>query len=154
MSKEKAYAYLEKKGLTDHFIETEESTATVPMAAAVLGVTEGEIAKSLTFRNAEKEPILIVMAGDKRVDNKKFKATFHIKAKMLSAEEVAEEIGHEVGGVTPFGVNEGVKVYLDESLKTYDVVYPACGSEYAVAKFAVDELIDAVDGEGFVDVWK
>ena len=154
MSKEKAYAYLEKKGLTDHFIKTEKSTATVPMAAAVLGVTEGEIAKSLTFRNAEKEPIMIVMAGDKRVDNKKFKATFHTKAKMLSAEEVAEEIGHEVGGVTPFGVNEGVKVYLDESLKAYDVVYPACGSEYAVAKFAVDELIDAVDGEGFVDVWK
>lgn len=154
MSKEKAYAYLEKKGLMDHFIETKESTATVPMAAAVLGVTEGEIAKSLTFRNAEKEPILIVMAGDKRVDNKKFKAAFHIKAKMLSAEEVAEEIGHEVGGVSPFGVNEGVKVYLDESLKAYDVVYPACGSAYAVSKFAVDELIDAVDGEGFVDVSK
>ena len=154
MSKEKAYADLEKKGLTDHFIETEESTATVEMAAAVLGVTPGEIAKSLTFRNAEKEPILIVMAGDKRVDNKKFKAAFQTKAKMLSAEEVAEEIGHEVGGVTPFGVNEGVKVYLDESLTAYDVVYPACGSEYAVAKFAVDELIDAVDGEGFVDVSK
>ena len=154
MSKEKAYAYLEEKGLTEHFIETEESTATVEMAAAVLGVTEGEIAKSLTFRNAEKEPILIVMAGDKRVDNKKFKAAFHTKAKMLSAEEVAEEIGHEVGGVTPFGVNPGVKIYLDESLKAYDVVYPACGSEYAVAKFAVDELIDAVDGEGFVDVSK
>ena len=136
MSKEKAYADLEKKGLTDHFIETEESTATVEMAAAVLGVTEGEIAKSLTFRNAEKEPILIVMAGDKRVDNKKFKAAF------------------QVGGVTPFGVNPGVKIYLDESLKAYDVVYPACGSEYAVAKFSVDELIHAVEGEGFVDVSK
>lgn len=154
MSKERAYAYLKEKGLTEHFIETKESTATVPMAAAVLGVTEGEIAKSLTFRNAEKEPILIVMAGDKRVDNKKFKATFHTKAKMLTAEEVAEEIGHEVGGVTPFGVNDGVKIYLDESLKAYEVVYPACGSAYAVSKFSIDELVAAVDGEGFVDISK
>ena len=154
MSKEKAYADLEKKGLTDHFIETEESTATVEMAAAVLGVTEGEIAKSLTFRNAEKEPILIVMAGDKRVDNKKFKAAFQTKAKMLSAEEVAEEIGHEVGGVTPFGVNPGVKIYLDESLKAYDVVYPACGSANTAAKLTVEELQGLFGKENRVDVTK
>ena len=154
MSKERAFAFLEKKGLTAHFIETEDSTATVSMAAEVLGVTEGEIAKSLTFRDKDGTPILIVMAGDKRVDNKKFKATFGTKAKMLSPEEVADEIGHEVGGVTPFGVKEGVKLYVDESLRTYDIVYPACGSAYAVCRFRPDELIEAIDADGAVDVAK
>ncbi|MDD7363627.1 MAG: YbaK/EbsC family protein [Peptoniphilus sp.] len=154
MSKERAFAYLEEKGYSDRIIESDASTGTVAEAAAAIGVTEGEIAKSLTFRDKDKHPILIVVAGDKRVDNKKFKATFETKAKMLKPEEVSEEIGHDIGGVTPFGAKEGVRIYLDESLKAYDTVYPACGSSNTAAKFKVDELSDMFGIDEFVDIAK
>ncbi|MCD1146528.1 YbaK/EbsC family protein [Peptoniphilus sp. KCTC 25270] len=154
MSVENARKYLEEKNLSDHMIEVENSTATVALAAQELGVTEGEIAKSLTFWNKEKEPVLVLMAGDKKIDNKKFKAAFETKAKMLSFDEVEECIGHRVGGVCPFGLKEGVHVYLDESLKEYEIVYPAAGSEFVVSKFKVEELANATDAEGWVDVSK
>lgn len=154
MSTERALAYLRDKGYEDRFITSDESTGTVAEAASALGVTEGEIAKSLTFRGKEGEAILIVVAGDKRIDNGKFKATFHTKAKMLKPDEVAEEIGHEIGGVTPFGAKEDVIIYLDESLRVYDVVYPACGSANTAAKFFVDELEGLFGKENMVDVTK
>lgn len=154
MSVESARKYLVDKNLEDHIIEMEVSTATVDLAANALGVTPGEIAKSLTLWDKDKEPIMIVMAGDKKIDNKKYKGSFQTKAKMLSFEEVEEFIGHKVGGVCPFGVKEGVKLYLDQSLKEYETVYPACGSEFVVAKFKVDELKDAINAQGWVDIGK
>ena len=154
MSTERALAYLREKGYDDRVITSDESTGTVAEAALALGVTEGEIAKSLTFRGKEGEAILIVVAGDKRIDNSKFKATFHTKAKMLKPDEVVEEIGHAIGGVTPFGAKEDVVIYLDESLNAYDVVYPACGSANTAAKLTVEELQGLFGKENMVDVTK
>lgn len=154
MSTERALAYLREKGYDDRVITSDESTGTVAEAASALGVTEGEIAKSLTFRGKEGEAMLIVVAGDKRIDNSKFKATFHTKAKMLKPDEVVEEIGHAIGGVTPFGAKEDVVIYLDESLKAYDIVYPACGSANTAAKLSVDELEGLFGKENMVDVTK
>lgn len=153
MSKERAYAYLKEKGYSDRIIESDHPTGTVAEAAEALGVSEGEIAKSLTFRDKNGAPILIVVAGDKRIDNQKFKATFHTKANMLKANEVEEIVGHDIGGVTPFGAKEGVNIYLDESLRAYDTVYPACGSATTAGRFKVEEL-EALFGETFVDVTK
>lgn len=154
MSTERALAYLREKGYDDRVITSDESTGTVTEAASALGVTEGEIAKSLTFRGKEGEAMLIVVAGDKRIDNSKFKATFHTKAKMLKPDEVVEEIGHAIGGVTPFGAKEDVVIYLDESLNAYDVVYPACGSANTAAKLTVEELQGLFGKENMVDVTK
>lgn len=154
MSTERALAYLREKGYDDRVITSDESTGTVAEAALALGVTEGEIAKSLTFRGKEGEAILIVVAGDKRIDNSKFKATFHTKAKMLKPDEVVEEIGHAIGGVTPFGAKEDVVIYLDESLNAFDVVYPACGSANTAAKLTVEELQGLFGKENMVDVTK
>ena len=154
MSTERALAYLREKGYDDRVITSDESTGTVAEAASALGVTEGKIAKSLTFRGKEGEAMLIVVAGDKRIDNSKFKATFHTKAKMLKPDEVMEEIGHAIGGVTPFGAKEDVVIYLDESLNAYDVVYPACGSANTAAKLTVEELQGLFGKENMVDVTK
>ena len=154
MSTERALAYLREKGYDDRVITSDESTGTVAEAALALGVTEGEIAKSLTFRGKEGEAMLIVVAGDKRIDNSKFKATFHTKAKMLKPDEVVEEIGHAIGGVTPFGAKEDVVIYLDESLNAFDVVYPACGSANTAAKLTVEELQGLFGKENMVDVTK
>lgn len=153
MSQERAIKFLEDNGLGDRVILLEDSTATVALAAEVLGVMEGEIGKSLTF-HGDEGPMLILMAGDKKVNNRKFKDEFHYKAKMLSPKECSELVGHDVGGVCPFGINEGVTVYLDESLKDYETIYPACGSELAVAKMKVDELEDLVKAKGWVDISK
>ena len=106
-------------------MEFDVSSATVELAAEALGCEPCRIAKSLSF-SVDGEPILVVAAGDVKVDNAKFKGTFHTKAKMLTPDEVAEQIGHTVGGVCPFAVNEGVKVYLDESLRRFETVFPAC----------------------------
>lgn len=154
MSLESARKFLEDRNLEDHIIELEESTATVSLAAQVLGVTEGEIAKSLTFWNKDKEPILILMAGDKRVDNKKLKTTFNSKMKMIDFDHVEEVIGHKVGGVCPFGVKDEVKIYLDKSLRDYERVYPSCGSEYVVAEFSVDNLESIIQSYEWVDITK
>ncbi len=140
MSIEKAREYLIKKGFDPaRIIEFDTSSATVELAAEALGCDPEHIAKSITF-SVNGEPIMILAAGDTKIDNPKYKAYFGTKAKMLTAAEVDELIGHSVGGVCPFGVNEGVKVYLDESLKRFETVYPACGSSNSCLKLTIAEL--------------
>ena len=124
MSIEKARDYLKQYGLDTEIMEFSVSSATVEQAAIAVGCKEQEIAKTLSFI-VEEKPILIVAAGDSKIDNPKYKAQFHTKAKMIPFDEVEALIGHAVGGVCPFGVNEGVTVYLDSSLKRFDYVYPA-----------------------------
>ena len=127
MSFIKAKQHLEKFNLESRIIEFNESTATVALAALALGVTEGEIAKSLSFI-VNDNPILVIVAGDKKIDNHKFKEEFNIKAKMVPFDEVEILIGHAAGGVCPFGINGNVDVFLDISLKQYEYIYPACGT--------------------------
>ena len=153
MSIEKAKAYLEEKGFPDHVIEFEESTATVALAAEAVGVEPGRIAKTMSFLVGE-EAILILIEGMSRVDNKKFKNTFHVKAKMIPYDQVEEWIGHAPGGVCPFGIKDGVKVYLDESLKRFDTVYPAAGNDHSAVKLTIAELEQASRADGWVDVCK
>ena len=153
MSIEKAKAYLEEKGFLDHVIEFEASTATVAMAAEAVGVEPGRIAKTMSFLVGE-EAILILIEGMSRVDNKKFKNTFHVKAKMIPYDQVEEWIGHAPGGVCPFGIKDGVKVYLDESLKRFDTVYPAAGNDHSAVKLTIAELEQASGAAGWVDVCK
>ena len=153
MSIEKAKAYLEEKGFLDHVIEFEESTATVALAAEAVGVEPGRIAKTMSFLVGE-EVILILIEGMSRVDNKKFKNTFHVKAKMIPYDQVEEWIGHAPGGVCPFGIKDGVKVYLDESLKRFDTVYPAAGNDHSAVKLTIAEFEQASGATGWVDVCK
>ena len=153
MSMDKARAHLAKFGLEDRIIELEASSATVALAAEALGCEPDHIAKTLSFVSGESA-ILILAAGMARIDNPKFKAQFGMKAKMLPAEHVEEIIGHGVGGVCPFGVNEGIPVYLDVSLKKYDIVYPAAGNDHSGVRLTVDELFAASGAVAFVDVCK
>lgn len=153
MSFENAKAHLEKLGLGDRVREYSASCATVALAAEAIGCEEREIAKSLTF-SVKGEPVLVVVSGDARVDNAKFKAQFGVKATMLKADEVAEQIGHGVGGVCPFGVKDGVRIYLDASLKQFEKVYPACGSSNSVAELSLAELETASGALGWVDISK
>lgn len=153
MSMEKARAHLAKHGLEDRIIELRQSSATVALAAEALGCAPEHIAKTLSFVSSESA-ILILAAGTARIDNAKFKARFGMKAKMLPAEVVEEIIGHGVGGVCPFGVNPGIPVYLDESLKAYEIVYPAAGNAASGVRLTVDELFTASEALGFVDVCK
>lgn len=153
MSLEKAKKYLETKGLLDHVIELHESSATVALAAEALGVEPGMIAKTMSFLQGDK-PVLIITEGTARIDNRKYKDTFHIKAKMIPYEEVETLIGHAPGGVCPFGINDGVDVYLDESLKTFDTVYPAAGNDHSAVKLTLPELESAAGAIGWVDVCK
>lgn len=154
MSIEKAREYLIKKGFDPaRIIEFDTSSATVELAAEALGCAPEHIAKSITF-SVNGEPVMIVAAGDTKIDNAKYKAYFGAKAKMLTAAEVDELIGHSVGGVCPFGVNEGVKVYLDESLKRFETVYPACGSSNSCLKLTIAELEELSGYCEWVDVCK
>ena len=153
MSLEKAKAYLAEKGYADHVIELEDSSATVQLAAQALGVEPGMIAKTMSFLIGE-EAILILTEGTARVDNRKYKDTFHMKAKMIPFEEVEKWIGHAPGGVCPFGIKEGVKVYLDESLKQFDTVYPATGNNHSAVKLTIAELEEVAGAVGWVDVCK
>ena len=125
--------------LEDRVKEFDVSSATVELAAKAVGVEPCRIAKTLSFMTKEG-PILIVAAGDARIDNKKYKEQFHVKAKMLTPEEVIELVGHAVGGVCPFGIKEGVFVYLDESLKRFETVFPACGSSNSAIELTISEL--------------
>lgn len=127
MSIEKVRAAFAAQGIADRIRELDESSATVALAAQALGCEPGRIAKTLSFQGKE-QPILVVAAGDGKIDNHRFKERFGVKAKMLAAEEMPEKIGHAVGGVCPFAVNEGVEVYLDDSLRRFETVFPACGS--------------------------
>ena len=153
MSLEKAKAYLAEKGYADHVIELKDSSATVQLAAQALGVEPGMIAKTMSFLIGE-EAILILTEGTARVDNRKYKDTFHMKAKMIPFEEVEKWIGHAPGGVCPFGIKEGVKVYLDESLKQFDTVYPAAGNDHSAVKLTIAELEEVAGAAGWVDVCK
>ncbi|MDO5133317.1 MAG: YbaK/EbsC family protein [Eubacteriales bacterium] len=153
MSFEKASEYLRKRGLEDRILRPEASSATVELAAAAIGVTPGEIAKTLSFITKEG-PVLVIAEGTAKVDNRKYKDTFHTKAKMIGAQEVEALIGHAPGGVCPFGINEGVPVYMDESLRKYEVVYPAAGDDHSAVRLTVAELESASGAIGWVDVCK
>ena len=153
MSLEKAKAYLAEKGYADHVIELEDSSATVQLAAQALGVEPGMIAKTMSFLLGD-EAILILTEGTAKVDNRKYKDTFHMKAKMIPFEEVEGWIGHAPGGVCPFGIKEGIKVYLDESLKQFDTVYPAAGNDHSAVKLTIAELEEVAGAVGWVDVCK
>ena len=153
MSIERARAHLRKHGLEDRIQEFTVSSATVALAAEALGCEPARIAKSLSFEKGESA-ILVIAAGDARIDNAKFKQRFGVKAKMLSAEKVEPLIGHGVGGVCPFGVNEGIEVYLDESMKRFETVYPAAGTPASAVHLSLEELERASEALGWVDVTK
>ena len=153
MSFIKAKEYLEKYGLENKIMEFPVSSATVEEAAKAVNCKEEEIAKTLSFM-VKNKPILIVIAGDKKIDNSKYKAEFHTKAKMIPFGEVEQLIGHEVGGVCPFGIKDGVEVFLDDSLKRFPIIYPACGSSNSAIKLTIEELEKASNYEKWIDVCK
>lgn len=153
MSFVRAKEYLKRLGLDEKVMEFEVSSATVAQAAVAVGCTEAEIAKSLTFLVDEK-PIMIVTAGDMKIDNSKYKAYFHSKAKMIPFESVEKVVGHAAGGVCPFAANENVEVYLDESMKRFEVVYPACGNSNSAVKLTIAELYEASGCRQWIDVCK
>ena len=151
MSIERARAYLREQGFEDRVIEPEHSSATVAEAAEALGCRPGMIAKTLSFLQ-DGEPVLILVEGMARIDNKKYKARFGCKARMIPGDRVEELIGHDIGGVCPFGINSGVPVYLDVSLKQHDIVYPAAGSDHSAVKLTIPELEQCSGSSGWVDV--
>lgn len=153
MSLEKARDYLKKFNLEDRIMEFTTSSATVVEAAKALNCEAKEIAKTLSFF-INDEPILIVVSGDKKIDNSKFKNEFNVKAKMIPYEDVEKYIDHKAGGVCPFGINENVKVYLDESLKRFNIIYPACGSSNSAVKLTIDELEKTSNYTKWVNVCK
>lgn len=153
MSIERVRAYFRERGIEDRVREFDVSSATVELAAAALQCEPQRIAKTLSFM-LEGKAILIVAAGDAKIDNGKYKARFLKKAKMLSPEEAETMVGHAVGGVCPFAVNEGVAVYLDESLKRFETVFPACGSASSAIELTIRELEEYSGYDGWVDVCK
>lgn len=153
MSIEKVRAYLQTKGFADRMQEFTVSSATVELAAQALGCEGCRIAKTLSFAVGDKV-VLIVAAGDTKIDNPKFKAQFATKAKMLPFDEVEEKVGHAAGGVCPFAVNEGVEVYLDESLKRFETVFPAVGSASSAIELTCEELEMLSDPVAWIDVCK
>lgn len=153
MSVEKVKKYFEAYGVADRVREFDVSSATVELAAAALRCEPGRIAKTLSF-SVGGAPILIVTAGDEKIDNQKYKAAFGTKAKMLTPDEAVSLIGHAVGGVCPFAVNDGVKIYLDCSLKRYETVFPACGSSNSAIELTIPELEEYTPGHEWVDVCK
>ncbi len=153
MSIERAREYLKQFDMQERMQELPVSSATVALAARALGCAPQRIAKTLSFL-VNESAILIVAAGDVKIDNSKYKKQFGAKAKMLSPEQVTQLIGHDVGGVCPFGVKEGVKVYLDESLKRFETVFPACGSANSAIEMTITELEQYSGFEQWVDVCK
>ena len=153
MSIERVKEYFDAYGMTGRIREFPVSSATVELAAAALGCDGCRIAKTLSFM-VDGGPVLIVAAGDARVDNGKFKAFFHTKAKMLTPQEAADLVGHAVGGVCPFAVNEGVTTYLDISLKRFETVFPACGSANSAIELTLPELERFSLSKDWIDVCK
>lgn len=153
MAIEKVKEFFRAQGIEDRVLEFETSSATVELAAQAVGCEPERIAKTLSFHVGDRVA-LIVAAGDARIDNPKYKAQFATKAKMLKADEAEELIGHAVGGVCPFAVNEGCDVYLDESLRRFDVVYPACGSANSAIGLTLEELEHYAAPVAWVDVCK
>ncbi|MBR6258671.1 MAG: YbaK/EbsC family protein [Oscillospiraceae bacterium] len=153
MAIDKVKAFFAERGIEDRIREFDVSSATVDLAAQALHCEPCRIAKSLSFMVGDS-PILVVAAGDARIDNPKYKARFGTKARMLSPQETEELIGHAVGGVCPFAVKEGVTVYLDESLKRFETVFPACGSSNSAIELTLEELEKYSSGKAWVDVCK
>lgn len=153
MSIEKVKEYFKPWDMADKILEFDVSSATVELAAQAVGCEPKRIAKTLSFMLDEKA-ILIVVAGDARIDNQKFKMQFSTKAKMLAPDEVIGLIGHAVGGVCPFGINNGVTVYLDDSLKRFKTVFPACGSSNSAIELTIDELEKYSNYSSWIDVCK
>ena len=153
MSIERVRAYFKTFGIEDRIREFEVSSATVELAAAAVGVEGARIAKSLSFK-IEDKPVIIVVAGDAKIDNSKFKQTFGHKAKMLSPDDVETMTGHAIGGVCPFGVPAQTAVYLDQSLQRFDTVFPACGSSNSAIELDCDTLFQYAQAKAWVDVCK
>jgi len=153
VSIERAKEYLKKFDLDQRVLEFDVSSATVAEAAKAIGCEEKEISKTLSFL-VEDKPILIVVSGDAKIDNHKYKEEFHTKAKMIPFDDVEVKTGHKPGGVCPFGVDEEVTIYLDKSLKKLDTTYPACGSSNSAIKLTLGELEKIVKFEKWVDVCK
>lgn len=153
MSIEKGREYFRQFGMEDRVREFEVSSATVELAAQALGVEGARIAKTLSFMVGE-QPVLILMAGDVKVDNPKYKAVFHTKAKMMTPEQLEEYVGHQIGGVCPFGIEDGVDVYLDESLKRFNTVFPACGSSNSAIELTIPQLEEFSNFKEWIDVSK
>lgn len=154
MSVEAVREYLKGFGLEGRVAEFSESSATVELAAAVVGVIPARIAKTLSFRTPEGTAFLAVMAGDAKIDNRKFKDKFGFKAKMLTPQEAIELVGHPVGGVCPFAVKENVDVYLDSSMKRFSTVFPAAGSASSAVELSCDELFESSRAKEWVDICK
>jgi len=153
MSELKVREYLKKYKMDNRIITMDTSSATVALAAMSLRCEEARIAKTLSFK-VEDKCILIVTAGDVKIDNAKYRHEFGLKAKMIQAEEVVELIGHPIGGVCPFGVNKGVEIYLDESLKRFTTVFPACGETNNAIELTIKELEETTDYVKWIDVCK
>lgn len=153
MSFKKAKEYLTSRGYEDHIIVPEKKSGTVEEAAEALGLQPAEIAKTISLMIHE-EPILILTEGIAKIDNHKYKETFHAKARMIPYEQVEDKIGHAPGGVCPFGIKDGVKVYLDISLKKFSTVYPACGNDQSAVKLTIPELEELSGFITWVDVCK
>ena len=153
MSIEKVKEYFRQYGMEDRVWEKEHSSATVEEAAEALGCEPQRIAKTLSFRAGDRV-VLVVTAGDRKIDNKKYREQFGCKAKMLKFEEVEDLVGHAVGGVCPFAVKEGVEVYLDESLKRFETVFPAAGSSNGMIELSIEELERYSHSLQWVDVCK
>lgn len=153
MSIAKVKAYFKTQGIDDRIQEFEISSATVALAAKALNCEESRIAKTLSFHVGDNV-ILIVAAGDAKIDNSKYKTFFRTKAKMLSFDEVEPLTGHAVGGVCPFAVNDGIITYLDISLKRFETVFPACGSSNSAIEFTLEELERYSNSSGWIDVCK
>lgn len=153
MSLERVLGFFESKGMAERVLILDESSATVELAAHALHCPPERIAKTLSFLVGDR-PVLVVMAGDAKVNNSKFKAFFKEKARMLTAEQAEALVGHAVGGVCPFAVNEGVQVYLDSSLKRFETVFPACGSGNSAIELTLPELETLSNFISYVDVTK
>jgi prolyl-tRNA editing enzyme YbaK/EbsC (Cys-tRNA(Pro) deacylase) len=154
MSLESVKAHFKQWDRDKDVMEFETSSATVEQAAATIGVAPARIAKTLSFRGSEDNAILIVAAGDAKIDNKKFRQQFGFKARMLSPDEVLEQTGHAIGGVCPFGLNNELDVYLDVSMQRFDMLYPACGSTNSAIELTKEELFKYSFAKEWIDVCK
>ncbi|WP_059170523.1 YbaK/EbsC family protein [Bacillus sp. FJAT-27445] len=154
MSIESVKEHLKNWNREQDIMQFETSSATVQLAAEAVGVIPARIAKTLSFRGEGDEAILIVAAGDAKIDNKKFRQTFGFKARMLDPDEVLEQTGHAVGGVCPFGLKNELAVYLDESLQRFTTVFPACGSANSAIEVTLEELYTYSSAKGWTDVCK
>lgn len=151
MSRERALAQLQAEGWGDRVRFFEANTATVALAAAALGCEPARIAKTLALTSPQGA-VLVLAAGDVKLSNSKFRARFGFKAQMIRSDEVEVLVGHAPGGVCPFGVNKGVRIYCDESLKRFDTIYPACGDDCSAVRFSPQELFEAAHAIDWVDV--